>query len=433
MANANTLNPGNEPEFYIQQDQLPDICIMDIKLSPDGNYLAITGSNALTYIYRRNPPTQHDGFYKLNWSCQHSRLAKSVVNFIGFDEDNIHQKHIICPVSESMIYQYEIQDDDRIVFRSSYDISHVGYHCIHWLICFTSINVATYELQVYIFIIGSHPIDDNQILSPMADYYTSISFKLADYDKIFKIRLDVKYYKNTNSKLPTKHIFLNKNEKRIYICNYNLNNPEKKYSRNVYCLRINKHYTSHDESIDFKYPDDYLYFKDRNNCTQIMNYFTHSGIQYINKPMTKTHSGYEISKIKTLNDNYIIHEENNTENMLSWGDSGYNYTHIKTYKYCGPTVLVNLFTLENAYKNYIVTHEKDKSTKTFRLGFILFISSETEKKELQTERLFDTVCTGLVTQSNATCAMGLEFSVSGTISDNQNIPIELVDIIKYYL
>lgn len=413
-----TLNPGNEPEFYIPDDLLPDKHITDIKLSPYGEYLSVTGANALSYIYRRNPKTKPPGFYKLNWSCQHSWLSKSVVNFVGFGDEELHCKLIVCPINETMIHQYEILDDDSIVFRSALDISQFGYHCIHWFVCYTKLNYETYETTVYMFIIGSHPIDNkkpNQ-LTPMAEYYANMSFISRGYNKLFKLE-HLKYHKELSPKHPTKDIFVNKHEHRIYLCSYDYSNI-KKYSRNMYNLSDSKHYNSHNESLSpivNAYPDAYLYFKDRWSRTQTMNYYAHRGITYKLNPLTVAHSGYEISEMKTLGENYIFQEENDTETMLYWGNEKYKFTHIKTYKCSEQIVLVNLFTLDAScnIKSYIVVHEKVKDTKALRLGFIQFIQSDPDKKELQTTRLQETI-------TYATAEL-------------QNIPIELVDIIQSYL
>lgn len=413
-----TLYPGNEPEFYIPDDQLPDKHIVDIKLSPDGEYLSVTGANALSYIYRRNPKTQNSGFYKLDWSCHHSRLAKSVMNFVGFGENELHSKQIVCPINETTVYQYEILEDDTIEFRSALDISQFGYHCIHWLVCYTKLNLETYERTVCIFIIGSHPIDNKgpEQLTPMAEYYVNMSFISHGYDKLFKF-VKITQYKSLFPKAPTKHIFLNKREHRVYICsyNYNYNNGTKKYISSVYCLYKSENYLSHCDPINGVYPDEYLYFKDSCNRTQTISYLAHRGIKYGINKLAPSHLDYEISGIKTLGEHYIFQEENDTDTMLHWGDSEYKFTHIKTYKNPEPISLVNFFTLEASciIKSYIVVHEKVKETKALRLGFIQFIQSPTDKKALQASRFQETI--------------------TYATAEQQNIPPEIGDIIQSYL
>jgi hypothetical protein len=151
---ARTLCIGNEPEFYIPHDQLPDIYLEDVKLSPDSEYLSVTGANSLTYIYRRK--ADGTGFYKLDWFCQHGPTAKSVVNFIGFGENDIQNKYILCPTNDGFIYQYELLGD-TLELLSGLDIAKCGFRRIDWVICLITPNGNTGYQRVNIIIIGMIP------------------------------------------------------------------------------------------------------------------------------------------------------------------------------------------------------------------------------------------------------------------------------------
>jgi hypothetical protein len=193
---AQTLNPGNEPEFYISGDQLPHMHLTDVKLSPDNNYLVITGANAVSYIYRRNLETQVDGFYKLDWSCRHPRLAKSVVNFIGFGTKYINAKFIIFPGDDNMLYQYKINNDDTVTFCNAYDISKFAYECIHWLHIYYYADEDEEDWtndNITIFISGSSPIDAKDVLSPMSEFYSTIKFKITNPLMLFKTQTSINY------------------------------------------------------------------------------------------------------------------------------------------------------------------------------------------------------------------------------------------------
>ena len=399
---ARTLLPGNEPEFYIPHDELPDIHLADVKLSPDSEYLSITGANALTYIYRRKP--DGSGFYKLDWSCQHQRLAKSVINFIGFGEHDIEYKHIVCPSNTGLIHQYEILEDDTVEFRSALDISDCKYHCIHWLQCNIMPLRDAIKCYLNIFTIGSHPIKD-EVLSPMAEYYSNRKIMLTDYKHLLNNETHPYIANYGCPMMPTKDVYHSFGY--IYITSYRYESS----SIIIFCI-VTGIYTNYTNSMP-QY-DDCTRIK-FTNCDQsyAINYNNKYLWQYKNNKVPFCDGVREvIEEVKGAYDNYIIQVYSNDGVKLYKGDETLKtFIGFRHYKQTDTSTLVNFFTLRNPYTNYVITHEKDKNTKQLQLGFILNIS-ESEKTELQAQRLTDTV-----TQ----------------LTNVNEIPPELINIIQSYL
>jgi len=425
-----TLNPGNEPEFYIQHDQLPDTHLEDIKLSPDSEYLAITGTNSLTYIYRRKP--DGSGFYKLDWSCQHQRLAKSVICFVGFGEHNIHNKFIIFPGENNMIYQYELNVDDTVMFCNAYNISYMKYECIHWMFIYinNNANAESANNTLTIFVSGSRPINaldfnpvsklknTQQSLSPMAEFYSSVKFKIFDEKQLFKnmetytIGNTPKIYSKSIEQfghilLITKHIYNNQYYEPCVECYHFISNVNDRWA--IF------------QTIDtptcvfYRYEDNNIPYNILHNATQIQ-YGPH------NQDFIAEH---EINEIKAIGDRFIIHStfipqldpvtkcfDSDCLFMGVIKENKLTYEPIKKYKFTTTvlqvqhlmkTTFIKLFTLNT---KYIAVHEKVKATKKLQVGFILNVYG-TEKQKLKRERLNTVLATYL--------------------------PPELIDIIQTYL
>lgn len=230
-----TLYPGNEPEFYIPHDQLPDTCLVDVKFSPDNEYLIITGNNALTYIYRNRVYMDNTGFYKLDWEYQHKPMAKSVVTFLGFGKDGIRDKFIIFPGNDDKIYQYEIIKN-TLKFWSSYDISDAQYEQIHWLFVYVKYDFCKSELKV--FISGSREINKKdgrfpgyivnvsnygKPKAPLAEFHSTLSFPIKTLlfnnnpDKSMLKNVPMYTYYNTPNKYSQQLI---QHENYVYMSRY---------------------------------------------------------------------------------------------------------------------------------------------------------------------------------------------------------------------
>lgn len=427
---ALTLNPGNEPEFYIPHEQLPDTRLEDIKLSPDSEYLAITGSNSLTYIYRRK--ADGSGFYKLDWACRHQRLAKSVVNFIGFGEYDITNKFIIFPGEDNMIYQYELNADDTVMFCNAYDISYMKYECIHWMFIYINdnANAESANNTLSIFISGSRPINaldfdpvselknESQSLSPMAEFYSIINFKIFDEKQLFKnmetynIGNTPKIYSKSIEKfgrllLITKHIYNNQYYEPYVECYHFISNVNDR--RSIF-QTINT-----PTCVFYKYKDNDLPYNILYNDTLIQyGYHIQDFI-----------AEHQINEIKAIGDRFIIHStfippldpvtkclDSDCLFMGVIKENTLTYELIKKYKFSA-TVLqvqklmkimfIKLFTLNT---KYIAVHEKVKATNKLQVGFILNVYGD-KKQKLKHERLNTVLATYL--------------------------PPELIDIIQTYL
>lgn len=411
---GNTIYPGTEAEFYIQNDQLPDINIIDVKMSFDTNYISVTGGNSLSYIYRRNATSP--GYYKLDWSCQHQRLAKSVINFIGFGEHNMAYKYIICPVLNGMIYQYEILEDDSIIFKSALDISDCEYHCIHWLVCTMHwFQDNMHACYLNIFTTGSHPID-NKIFSPMAEYYSSRRIYLTNYNKLYDDEhVQEIVIENFNKPMmPTKNICHVNGS--LYISTY-------KYETCkliIYCIHTSTYTIARPicsmgtgsiynefACVPREYKDIYNIYYDKNNLWKDTY-----GIRPFKNNIT-------ISEVKSAHNNYIIQTFSEDGISLYKGDENYNFGMVTEYKNSETekNILINFITITNKQLNYIITHEKQKNDYTQRLGFILNIPLP-KQREIQEQRL-----TNLI-----------QYLLSeNTISNILTIPPELILIIQSYL
>jgi hypothetical protein len=383
---ALTLNPGNEPEFYIPHEQLPDTRLEDIKLSLDSEYLAITGSNALSYIYRRKP--DGSGFYKLDWSCQHSQPVKSVINFVGFGENGINRKNIICPVGGSCINQYELNADDTIELRSTLDISKNGIDCIKWLICFTSPNYETHKCHIIIFIIGMYP---DASLKGSREYEANIHFDLICSKNLLgyvKMNEGSLINKKESATL-TKEIYVNRHKSQIFTHNY------------IYWWRHD--FQDWHTQLFYGHPNYnhelYAFSNDKDGNIHTIKYTT-EGI-YDKKGSCIKFDGGHISKIKSICNDYVIIAESIGKTVLYSRDSqNLNTTHIKTYNDSDTVSMINLFTLNGSYNcSYIAVHEYDRKTKARRLGFIQYILSKEEKKKFQAVRISD-MLTSLITTQN---------------------------------
>ena len=395
-----TLNPGNEPEFYIQHDQLPDTQLEDVKLSPDSEYLSVTGANSLTYIYRRK--ADGSGFYKLNWSCQHGPSAKSAINFVGFGENGIDRKNIICPVGGSHINQYEIIGD-TLELHSTLDISNYGFDCIRWLICFTSPNYKTRAWQIIIFIIGMCP---DASLKANHEYEANIHFDLICSRNLLghvKIKEGALSKEKKNVKL-TKEIYLNRRKAQIFTHNhiYWWVHDFQDWYRQLYYGHPNYNHEL------------YAFSNDKDGNIRTIKYTT-EGI-YDKKGSCIKFDGGSISKIKSICEDYVIIAEPTGKTVLYVRDSQkLNTTHIKTYNDSDTVSMINLFTLNGSYNcSYIAVHEYNKKTKERQLGFIQYILSKEEKEKFQTERL-------------STMLLNINPEQQFTL------PLELVDIITGYL
>lgn len=412
---GNTIYPGTESEFYIQHDQLPDINIIDVKMSFDTNYISVTGANALSYIYKRNAVSTEPGYYKLDWECQHQRLAKSVINFIGFGEHDMPHKYIICPVLNGMIYQYEILDDDTIIFKSALDISDCEYHCIHWLICTVHTLHRQHKKTHYlnIFTTGSHPID-NKIFSPMAEFYSSRKLYLKNYDKLFDnehVQEIVIEYFNTPM-MPTKNIFHANGS--LYISTYKyetckliiyyIHTGTYTIARPICAMGLNLIYNEF-VCVPCEYKDIYNINYDKNNLWKDI---------YGIRPFK---NNFTISEVKSAHNNYIIQAFSDNSISLYKGDENFKFELIKSYENMSNIMLMNFITITNKHLNYIITHEKQKNDYTQRLGFILNIPSSNQC-EIQEQRL-----TNLIQHLLS----------EATIPNTLTIPPELIQIIQSYL
>ena len=381
-----TLNPGNKPEFYIPHDELPDTHLEDVKLSPESEYLAVTGANALTYIYRRKP--DGSGFYKLDWSCQHSQPVKSVINFVGFGENGIDKKNIICPVSGTCINQYEIIGD-TLELHSTLDISNYGFDCIRWLICFTFPNYETRAWQIIIFIVGMCPdasLKDNH----KYEYESKIRFDLICSRNLLghvKIKEGSLLKKEKNVKL-TKEIYLNRPKAQIFTHNYIYwwrHDFQDFHTQLFYCNPNHNH-------------ELYAFNNDKDGNIRTIKYRT-EGI-YDKKGSCIKFDGGSISKIKSICEDYVIIAEPIGKTVLYVRDSQkLNTTHIKTYNDSDTVSMINLFTLNGSYNcSYIAVHEYNKKTKERQLGFIQYILSKEEKKKFQAVRIADMLSSLITTQ-----------------------------------
>jgi hypothetical protein len=397
-----TLNPGNEPEFYISGDQLPHMHLTDVKLSPDNNYLVITGANSVSYIYRRNPIKHADGFYKLDWSCQHSRLAKSVVNFIGFGTNYINSKYIIFPSNDNILYQYEINNDDTIKFCNAYNISEFAYECIHWLYAYyvayddkNEVKKNWTNAYCSIFISGSRPINATDTMSPMAEFYSTIKFKISNPGMIFENQTAI--YCCDIPRLYSKYIELF--DDILIITKHVYNNQHYEPSIETYHLSTN----ICDRRPVFQLIDSpsCVFYKQKDKHTANLLY-NKSELQFkYNKQ--EFLPGHQINEVSALGYKFVIHStfiptddmvpqtnlrdsEYLTLCAIKNGDFTYEpikkYNSYHSHKAELPSVtFIKFFTLD---KRYTAVYEKIKGEHTtenqLRLGFILNVSGEQKQK-----------------------------------------------------
>ena len=449
---AQTLKPGNEPEFYISGDQLPHMHLTDVKLSPDGEYLSVTGANAVSYIYRRNPITHPDGFYKLDWSCRHPRLAKSVVNFIGFGTNYINSKYIIFPGSDNMLYQYKINNDDTIKFCNAYDIFEFAYECIHWLYAYyvtyddeAEVEEDCSNAYCSIFISGSRPINAKDTMSPMAEFYSTIKFKISNPGMIFEKQIDINC--SDIPRLYSKYIELFDDT----VCT-GIESPAPKVNSSATGV-------THDISVSGMLIITKHVYNDQHYEPTIETYHLSTNIcerrpvfQLIDSPSCVFYKqkdkhmdnllynkselqfrynkqeflpGHQINEVNAIGYKFVIHSTFiPTDDMAAQTNlhdcecltlctikkGEFTYEPIKKYKLSSmasqvqqKTMFIKFFTLG---EKYTVVYEKIKGENTLRLGFILNVSGE-QKQKVKSDRV-NTVLT-------------------------EYLPTELIDIVQAYL
>jgi hypothetical protein len=405
---AQTLNPGNEPEFYISGDQLPHMHLTDVKLSPDGEYLSVTGANALSYIYRRTLTGQADGFYRLDWSCRHQRLAKSVMNFVGFGTNYSDNKFIIFPGNDNMIYQYKINNDDTITFCNAYDISEFAYECIHWLYVYYDANEDEAEDEaedkfvndkLFIFISGSRPINTKDALSPMAEFYSTINFKISNPLMLFETPTQV-----------------------------NCSNIPKIYSEKIQAFDDMLIITKHAYNNQHYEPTIETYHLSTNICEQrpvfqlidspSCVFYKRKGIHgsidnllYSERELQFRYNkkeflpGHQINEVNAIGYKFVIHStfiptsdmvsqtnlhESECLTLCTIKKGEFTYEPIKKYKLSSiasqvqpKTMFIKFFTLD---EKYTVVYEKIMGENTLRLGFILNVSGE-QKQNVKRDRV----------------------------------------------
>jgi len=375
---SNTLNPGNEPEFYIPHDQLPDTQLKDIKLSPDSEYLTITGANALTYIYRRK--ADGSGFYKLNWSCQHGPSAKSVINFIGFDEHDIHNKFIIFLGDNNMIYQYELIDD-TLELRNTLDISACGFSSIDWLICLISPSYYTFNI-VIMGIIPSKKLEQESY------YDVHLKINLISPEILFNyVDLEEDIYKKHYAAKPTKQIHVNKTKCQIFM-------HRGDYWWDYYVEhRIYGIFRGH----HIRTFERYAFVNNENNETCTVKYTSRE--YYKNNQNIIFLKGHKILEIKAICQGYIIMSQCGENTELYTSRNGRNLTHILTYNNNNVTIN-NIFILTNSYNcSDIAVPEYDSKTNTTQLRFVPYVLSTKEKKKFQASRISN-MLTSLIIKQN---------------------------------
>lgn len=401
---AQTLNPGNEPEFYILGDQLPHMHLTDVKLSPDGEYLSVTGANAVSYIYRRNPMTHPDGFYKLDWSCRHQRLAKSVVNFIGFGTNYINSKYIIFPGNDNLLYQYEINKDDTITFCNAYDISEFAYECIHWLYVYYDADEDEEDWtndNITIFISGSKPINAKDTLSPMAEFYSTIRFKISNPGMIFEKQTAINC--SNIPRLYSKYIELFDDILTIIKHAYN----DQHYEPTIESYHLSTNTCERRPVFQLIDSPSCVFYKRTDKVIDILLY-NKSELQFrYNKQ--EFLPGHQINEVSALGYKFVIHStfiptddivsQTNLRDceyltLCTIKNGEFTYEPIKKYnsyhshKAELPSVtFIKFFTLD---KRYTVVYEKIKGENTIenqlRLGFILNVSGE-QKQKVKSDRV----------------------------------------------